>query len=161
MQRSDYKVFAHYLVRGPDRDSTGHPFYFCAGRGWSKNWLEVSVVDGTVDPTEEYVVDEKSGKKATRVILNMVTQAQLDELRADDQNIVVRSIVDGKGESTAENVDVLALIKQNSELNAKVAKLEGENANLAKRLADANNFLEEATKPAKALVDKMGNRPRR
>ena len=56
------------------------------------------------------------------------------------------------------NVDVTALIRQNAELSAKVTKLEGENADLKKKLADTNALLEEATKPATAMAAKMANR---
>ena len=157
MQRADYKVTAQYLVRGPDRDATGHAFYFAAGRGWSKNWLQVSVVEGDINPTETYLSNEKTGEKGERVILDMITQAQLEELQADDHNMVVRPIGHG-GDATDEKVDVPALIGEKTELSAKVAQLEGENARLKAKLVETNALLEEATKPAQRIVAKVANR---
>jgi hypothetical protein len=161
MQRSDYKVIAQYLVRGPDRSSTGHSFYFCAGRGWSKTWLQVNVVDGDKNPVEEYdeYIDGKpTGQKQTRIILDMITQTQLEELRADDGNIVVRPIHQGAGEANAEGVDVPALVKRNAEQEAEIAKLKGENERLKKNLSETNALLEQATKPAQELVRKVSGR---
>ena len=158
MQRKDYVVKAQYLVRGPDRDATGHAFYFCAGRGWSKNWLQVSVVEGDINPIETYLANDKTGEKGERIILDMITEAQLKELQADDHNIVVRPIDQGTGDAKDMNVDVAALIKQNAELAAKVSKLEFENAEAKKKLADTNALLEEATKPAMAMAGKMASR---
>ena len=159
MKREDYKVISRVLVRGPDRDSTGHAFYFCAGRGWAKNWLEVSVVDGEANPVEEFVVNEKTGEKGLKPILDMVNAKQLEELRADDQHIVVRSIEDGKGEDgKTESVDVVNLMKENARLAAEVAKLKGDNAHLKGKLDETNALLEQATKPAQELIKKVGSR---
>lgn len=161
MKRSDYKVIAQYLVRGPDRTSTGHSFYFCAGRGWSKAWMQVNVVDGEKNPVEEYdeYIDGKpTGQKQSRIILDMITQAQLEELRADDGNIAIRPIHQGTGEAKDFEVDVTDLLKKNTEQAAEIVKLKGENEHLKKNLSETNVLLEQATKPAQELVRKVSGR---
>jgi hypothetical protein len=161
MQRRDYKVKAHYLVRGPDRSSSGHAFYFCAGRGWSKNWKQVSVVDGDKDPVEESeeIVDGKpTGQKLTRIILDMITEAQLALLQADDGNIVVRHLDEGTGEAKDAGINVPDLLKKNADQAAEIVKLKGENERLKNNLAETNALLEQATKPAQELVRKVSGR---
>jgi hypothetical protein len=157
MQQKDYVIKARYLVRGPDRTATGHPYYFCAGRGWSKEWLQVSLVAGEQNPVEEIVLDPKTNTKGDQVILDMINEEQLKELRADDQNIVVREINDD-GTAKDDGIDVPALQKRLAELESGLAKLSTENDDLKKKLSETNALLEEATKPAVSMAGKMANR---
>jgi hypothetical protein len=162
MSRDKYVVKAQYLVRGPDGSATGHPFYFKARRGWSNEWMQVSVVEGSENPVEEFdeigADGKPTGQKKTRNILNMINGEQLQQLQADSKNMVVRPIEMGTGEAKDANVDVPKLLAEKKELTGKVQRLEQENARLAAKLNETNALLEEATKPAKALVDKVGSR---
>ena len=163
MSQGKYVVKARYLVRGPDGSATGHPFYFRARRGWSNEWVEVSVVEGNENPVEEFdeIIDGKpTGQKKTRNILNMINEEQLKQLQADDKNMAVRPIEEGTGEAKDAAVSVTRLLKEKQELVAENMKLAIENKELKQKLAETNALLEEATKPAKALVDKVGNRRR-
>src|SRR5450631_1723051 len=102
--KSDYTVKAKYLIHGPNREK--FQYYYCAGRGWAKDWLEVSVVLGEEDPMEWYDDDSTGVKiKRLRPILNIVNQAQLAEILADDINMSVRPI-DQNGEAKDIKVDV-------------------------------------------------------
>jgi regulator of replication initiation timing len=88
----------------------------------------------------------------------MITQAQLEELRADDGNIAIRPIHQGTGEAKDLEVDVTDLLKKNTEQAAEIVKLKGENEHLKKNLSETNVLLEQATKPAQELVRKVSGR---
>jgi hypothetical protein len=152
-QVSKYTVKARYLIRGPNREKFQH--YFVAGRGWTKDWLEVGVVAGEDDPVEEYT-DNSSGspQKRLRPVLNLVNEAQLAEILKDDINMAVRPI-DQSGEAKDMKVDVLGMMKDNEELKAELTKQKAEVDRLRTKLDEANKFLEEATKPAAELAAKV------
>ncbi len=152
--QSKYTVKARYLIRGPNRSKFQH--YYCAGRGWTKEWLEVGVVTGDEDPTEEYT-DESGGApvKRNRPILNLVNEAQLKQILADDGNMAVRPIDEGTGEAKDMKVDVLTLMKENEELKAERTKHKAEVEGLKGKIAELNALLDEATKPAAALAAKV------
>lgn len=155
--RTKYTVKAKYLVRGPNREKFQH--YFCAGRGWTKDWLQVEVVLGDEDPQESYT-DNSSSPPVVRLrpIMDMVTQSQMSEIMADDQNMAVRSVDVGTGEAKDLKVDVLKLMEENAKLEADVAKLKAEVDSLRTKLDESNKLLEEATKPAAELAAKVAKR---
>lgn len=154
-KKSEYTVKARYLVRGPSRPK--FPHYYCAGRGWASSWLEVSVVLGNADPVEEYT-DESSGSpvKRMRPILTMINQAQLQEIMNDGQ-MNIRPVDEG-GKVGDVAVSVLDLMKQVEELKALVAKQKAQIVQLETKADEDRKLLEEATKPAAALAEKMARR---
>jgi hypothetical protein len=157
MANQRYTVKSRYLIRGPNRTKFQH--YWVAGRGWTKEWIEVGVVVGDENPVEVYE-DRSTGVpvKRTRPILNLINEKQLKQILADDKNMAVRSIDEGTGEARDQKVDVLALMQENEELKKAALKHKAEVDQLRTKLAEANAMLDDATKPAAALAAKVAAR---
>jgi len=130
-----------FIVTGPDRELMGWRHCFVAGRGWSKDPVEIEVFDGPAETIEKPT--DTGGKRAVPHPTRL-NREEFEGVR-NDQRISVRA-VDDTGAKELQ-VNVIEMVDENKQLKAKVAALTDEVSVLKLKLEECDKMLAEATKP--------------
>ena len=127
-----------FLIRGPDRREWA--YHWVAGRGWSKDAVEIEVVDGD-DPM---VTETIEGQTVTHPDMRKLSRAMFEELKNDRQMNV--QAIDAAGEAELK-IDVVAMVSENAKLKTENAGLQDSVKVLTKRIEALTAELDEATRP--------------